>query len=140
MGAVAVGALLLAVLLFVVAIFVWQGARRSPVYDHAEYVIPEATEFVFERLSDRALSSLTTAEVRRILEWNLQYSQVVGPREHGAPSVVGSGDGLDYVLERAAEAGLELEPFDVAEIMGIETEYLLSIGAIGAPLGEEEQP
>jgi hypothetical protein len=138
MGAVGAGALLLAVFLLVVAVFVWQGARRSPATDYAEYVIPEAAEFVFDRLSDRALGYLALEDVRNILEWNLQYTQVLSPRATDEERVIGTGDGLEYVLEQAAARGETLEPFDVAEVMAIETEYLLSIGAIGLPV--EESP
>ena len=138
MGAVGVGALLLGVLLLVVAIFVWQGVSRSPVTDYAEYIVPEAAEFVFARLSDRALAGLAVEDVRRLLEWNLDYAGVIAPRAGGEPPVVGSGDGLEYVLEQAAAAGVAVEPFDVAEVLGLETEYLLEIGAVGPPLGEGE--
>ena len=137
MGAVAVGALLLALLLLIVAAFVFQGVRRSSVNDFAEYLVPEAAEFVRERLSERALSGLDVEDVRMVLEWNLHYNQVIGPRSTTGPMVLGSGDGLDYVLERAAESHRVLDPFDVAEVMAIEPEYLLSIGAIGGPVEGE---
>lgn len=139
MGAVAFGAVLFALGLVIAAGFVWQSTRRSPVTDQAEYLVPEASEYVYRRLSDRALQGLDPEAVRRILEWNLHYTQVIGPRRLGRPSVIGSGEGIEYVLERAAAAGEEVEAFDVAEVMALETDYLLEIGAVGAPV-EEEQP
>ena len=136
MGAVASGAVLLALFLIIVAGLVWQGSRRSVVTDRAEYVVPEAAEFVYERLSDRALGGLDPEMVRDVLEWNLHYTQVIAPRESDRPPVIGGGDGIEYVMEKAAAAGVAVEPLDIAEIMAIETDYLLSIGAIGSPVEE----
>ncbi len=137
MGAVAVGAVLLAVVLVIVAGFLLQSARRSPVTDHAEYLVHEAASFVYDRLSDRALLSLDVDDVRRILEWNLHFTQVEAPRALGHAPVIGSGDGIEYVMHRAAEVGLTIEPLDIAEVMAIETDYLVEIGAVGAPVEED---
>lgn len=140
MGAVAVGAILFAALALVVAGFVWQATRRSAVTDEAEYLIGEAASFVYERLSDRALGGLDPDVVRRILEWNLHYTQVIGPRDLDRPPVIGSGEGMDYVVDRARAAGVEVDPIDIAEIMAIEIDYLLEIGAIGGPVDEGVTP
>lgn len=138
MGAVGYAAILVAVLALFVAGFVWQSVRRSAATEQAEYVIAEAVPFVWERLSDRAMDRLDPELVRRILEWNLHYTQVIGPRDLGRPPVIGSGDGIEYVMERAGAAGFVLEPIDIAEVMAVETDYLLQIGAIGAPVQEGE--
>ncbi len=138
MGAVAFGAILVGLSLIILAGFVWQGARRSAVTDHAEYLIPEAAEFVYGQLSERALSHLELEKVRRIIDWNLHFTQVVGPRQSGQPVVIGSGDGIEYVMGRARAAGFSIEPLDIAEVMAAEAEYLLEIGAIGAPVEEEQ--
>lgn len=134
MGAVAVGAMLVVVLSFVVAGFVWQSVRRSPATEPAEYLIAEAVPFVWQRLSDRAMAALDPELVRRILEWNLHFTQVIGPRDLGRAPIIGSGDGIEYVMDRARAAGFDVEPLDIAEIMAIEIDYLLDIGAIGAPV------
>jgi hypothetical protein len=144
MGAVGFGAVLLAVFLIIVAGFVWQGALRSVVIDPAEYLVSEAAEFVYDRLSDRALEGLDPEVVRRILDWNLHFTQVVGPRQLGRVPIIGSGEGMEYVMDRARAAGIVVEPLDIAEVMAIETDYLLSIGAVGGPVEtdqmEEESP
>lgn len=134
MGAVAAGAVLLAIVLVIVAGFLWQSARRSPATDHAEYLLHEAAEYVYDRLSERALLSLDPDYVRRILEWNLQFTQVEAPRSLGHPPVIGSGDGIEYVMYRGVAAGMSLEPLDIAEVMAIETDYLVAIGAVGGPV------
>jgi len=137
MGAVAFGAILVALLLVILAGFVWQGARGSVAGEQAEYLISEAAGFVYERLSDRALAGVGPEEVRRILEWNLHFTQVVGPRDLGRPPVIGSGDGMEYVMERARAVGISVEPLDIAEVMTVEIDYLLEIGAVGPPVGED---
>jgi len=137
MGAVAFGAVLLAVFLVIVAGFVLQGALRSVVSDPAEYLVSEAAEFVYDRLSDRALAGLDPDVVRRILDWNLHFTQVVGPRRLGRLPIIGSGEGIEYVMDRARAAGVVVEPLDIAEVMAIETDYLLAIGAVGGPVEEE---
>jgi hypothetical protein len=131
MGAVGTAAILFAFLALFISGFVWQSSRRSLATEPAEYLLDEAKRFVWERLSDRAMDRLDEELVRRILEWNLHYTQVIGPRDLGRPPVIGSGDGIEYVMERGRAAGFDLEPIDIAEIMTIEVDYLLEIGAIG---------
>jgi hypothetical protein len=136
MGAVAAGAVLVAVLLAIVALMIWQGARRSPLDDSAEYVVGEAAEYVYGRLSDRALEGLDPDDVRLILEWQLHYHQVVAPRESSTRPVLGSGDSIEYITQRAAEVGRSLDYLDIAEVIAADTEYLISIGAVGEPVEE----
>ena len=130
MGAVAAGAVLAALLLAIVALMVFQAARRSAVVDPAEYDIAEASRYAYDRLSDRALDALDLADVRLLLEWQIHYHQVVAPRDGERP-VVGSGDSIEYLMERAAGAGMSPDVLDVAEVIAADTEYLVTIGAVG---------
>jgi hypothetical protein len=134
MGAVAAGAILAAVLLAIVALMVWQSSRRSPVTDPAEYDIADAARYVYDRLSNRALENLDVDDVRLLLEWQIHYHQVVGPRDDGFRPVVGSGDSIEYLMKRSAAAGLLLDVLDIAEVIAADTEYLVSIGAVGEPV------
>jgi hypothetical protein len=137
MGEVAVGAILFALLLVVVAALVWQEARRDPKTDPPLYLLDEAARFVLDGLSESAAGSLGLMDVRRILDWGIYYNQVVAFRDEGRRVVVGSGDAIEFVMERAAAIGKEYDPLHIAEVMAGETEYLVEIGAIGAPLEEE---
>jgi hypothetical protein len=137
MGAVAVGAILFAVLLVIVAALMWQGMHRRVGIDEAVYWVPDAARFVHERLSDGASQRLDQSDVRLMLEWGLHYHQVVAPREEGRRPVVGSGDAMDYILERGEETGRAYDPFDIAEVLTAETEYLVEIGAVGPPVEDE---
>jgi hypothetical protein len=137
MGAVAAGAILFAVLLVVVAALIWQEARRSSVTETAVYWMPEAVRYVGDRLSPGAMERLGSHGVRLVLEWGVHYHQVVAPRDEGRRPVLGSGDALDYILARGAENGLAYDPFDIAEVLAAETEYLVEIGAVGGPVEDE---
>jgi len=134
MGAVAAGAILLALLMVVVAGFVWQHASISPGGEPVAYLVEEAAGFVHERLSPQAASDLKEWDVRRILEFGLYHNQVVAPRRDGRPPVVGSGDAIEFVMEQAALVGKVYEPLLIAEVMAAEIEYLEAIGAVGAPV------
>jgi hypothetical protein len=131
MGEVAVGALLVAVLLAIVALMVWQAARRSGADDPAEYLVSEAARFVYERLSDQALGSLDLDDVKLLLEWQVHYHQVVAPREGHQRPILGSGDSIEYLMVRSAEAGRSIDVLDIDEVIAADTEYLVSIGAVG---------
>lgn len=137
MGAVAVGALLVAVLLAIVAAMVWQEARRRPSGEPVVYVIEEASRFVHHRLPPAVAGRLGVDDARRILEWSLFHSQVLAVRRVGPPPVLGSGDTIDYVVERSRAAGYDYDPMDIGAVIAAEADYLFSIGAIGERAEEE---
>jgi hypothetical protein len=136
MGAVVGGLLLAGVLVIMVLAFTWQSWHRRRGDADALYVLDEAAAFAHARLSPEARARLSRSWVQHILEWQIEYQQVIAPRD-GRPTVLGGGDAMEHVLERAAEQGVALEPLDVAEVMAADVEYLLAIGAVGAPATEE---
>ena len=133
MGLVAIGALLFAILLLVVAAMVWQETRQLPEQQPV-YVIEEAVPFVVQRLSDQALSRLDGDDVLRILEWEVFYLQGLDvPRAVRPAPVAGSDQAIEFVVERTDGA---YERSDVAEVLAGEAEYLASIGAVGTVVEE----
>ncbi len=137
MGAVAVGALLIAVLLVIMAAMLWQEARRRPSAEPVTYVIEEAARFVHGRLRDDTARRMGLDDVRRILEWGLFHTQVVAPRRGGPPPVLGSGEAIGSVMEQSERAGYDYDPLDIAEIMAAEGDYLVAIGAVGERVEED---
>lgn len=138
MGAVAVGALLFAVLIVVVAALVWQEARRAarPV---PEYLLDEAAAFVMDCLCADAASRLGIDGVADLLLWGFEERRSRASAGDGDPAVYGSGDILEALVERSrAERGTAYDPFDVAEVIAAESEYLAAIGAVGDPVTEVE--
>jgi hypothetical protein len=134
MGAVAVGALLFAAGLVIVAALVWQEskARTAP-----EYLLDEAAAFVLERLSPSAAGRLGSKGVQDLLIWGLEEHQRRAAQGDGEAPVYGSGDVLEALMDRSgAETGEAYDPLDIAEVIAAEGEYLAAIGAIGDPAGE----
>jgi len=133
MGAVAVGALLIALLLAIAAAMVWQEIRTRSSGDPVTYVVDEAARFVHDRLREPTRRRLDLADVRRILEWDLYHARVIETGE----SVLGSGDSIEYILERSRESGLDYDPLEVGEVIAAESDYLFAIGAIGDRVEED---
>jgi hypothetical protein len=135
MGLVAIGAILFAVLLLVIAAMVWQETRLLPD-PQPVYVIEEAVPFVMGRLGDGAMARLDRDDILRILEWEVHYLQGLDlPRDHSTrPSpVAGSDHAIDFIVERS---GHIYDRADVAEVLAGEVEYLIGIGAVGAAVEE----
>ncbi len=131
MSAIAGGLVLATVLVVMIVAFTWQGWRRRRDPDPL-YVLDDAAGYAHSRLEAPTRERIDRSVVRRILEWQLEYHQVVAPRT-GEVAVVGSGDAISHVLERAAESAMALEARDIAEVIAADVEYLVSIGAVGAP-------
>lgn len=121
----------------IVAALAWQGLSGGAGGDSAVYFLEDAAHFVHGALSEDAARRLDRDLVKRLLEWQIEYQQVEAPRTHGHTAVVGSGEALEYVLEKAAAAGYSVEPLAVAEVMAAEIDYLLAIGAVGRPVEED---
>lgn len=136
MGAVAVAALLFAVLLVIAAALVWQESRGRGRRER-QYVLDEAAEFVFDRLSADARSRLGIDDVCDLLLWGIEEHQ--RRADAGDPAVYGSGDVLEALMDRSrSERGEVHDPVDIAEVIAAETEYLEMIGAVGeAVVGED---
>lgn len=134
MGAVTGGVVLAAVLALIVLAFSWQIWRRRRDPDPL-YVLDDAARFIHSRLEPSTRTRVDLGLVRRVLEWQLEFHQVISPRS-GEPAVLGSGEAIGHVLERAAANEVQVEARDVAEILAAEVEYLVAIGAVGAPAGE----
>jgi hypothetical protein len=139
MGAVAVGALFVALLLMIAAAMLWQEARRRTSAEPAIYAIDDAARFVHAGLSEAAAFRLAVEDVRRILEWALYQTQVVAPRRGDPPPVFGSGDSLPAIMRRAEEAGFDYDPLDIGEVLAGEGAYLVAIGAVGEAVEEDQQ-
>ena len=140
MNFIAIGALLFALFLLIVAVMVWQEVRKTPDTT-AVYVIEEAVPFAYGRLSDRALTQLAEDDVLRILEWEVRYLQGLDvPRDHSeqpAP-VAGSPEAVEFIRLRAAADDHYYSRNEIEEVLSHELAYLVDIGAVGAPVEEGE--
>lgn len=136
--AVVVGALVLAVVLVIAAVVVGREARRlsaqppRPVFD-----FEDAVSWVCDHVSDEVAAELTPDDVRRILNWHLEYFRTRGVSSNGAgphvegPVVVGGVETVEYVLARAESMGSPYTAAQVHAIVEAQMGYLAAIGAIG---------
>lgn len=141
-GALAFVALFVGLLLVVVALVVWQEARRRPSYDPLEYVIEDAVRHIQERLPEEM--SLRRQDVRRILEWEVYYLQGLAQKDRSNPveTVAGGHEtSIEYIANQIQMTqDLSYSHEQIGAVLDLEADYLNAIGAIGEPveLGEEE--
>jgi hypothetical protein len=139
---VAFVALLVGILLAIVALIVWQAAKRRPSYEPLEYVVEDAVTHVYERLGEG--SPLSKADVRRILEWEVFYLQGLAQKDRRNPveTVAGGHEAsVEYIADQIQNKhGVSYSHGDIAEVLRLEADYLLAIGAVGDPVdpGEEQ--
>ena len=141
-GALALVALFAGLLLVVVALVVWQEARRRPSYEPLEYVIEDAVKHIQERLPEEL--SLRRQDVRRILEWEVFYLQGLAQEHRSNPveTVAGGHEAsIEYIATQIQMVqDLSYSHSQIGAVLDLEADYLNAIGAIGEPveLGEEE--
>jgi len=110
----------------------------KPIFDP-----DEAVEWVANHLPFEISAVLSHDDVRRILDWNLQYFKSKGVSANGSsphidmPIVVGGAETVAYVLEQSARAEKEYTPEQISAVLDAQMSYLEAIGAIGPEAGDE---
>ncbi len=134
------------VLAIAAALVVREAGRIAREPPPALFDPDDAFEYVVAHVPDDVAATLTVDDVRRILDFQLEYWKQRGVVSNGftgepdAPVVFGDAETLDYILQRATETG---DPYIAEQVHGvIETQigYLRSIGAVGPPTGGVDQP
>lgn len=140
---VAFVALLVGLLFVVIALMVWQEAKRRPSYEPLEYVIEDAVRHIASRLPEEV--RLSRADVRRVLEYEVFYLQGLAQEDrHNPVDTVAGGHqaSIEYIAaEIEAKHGAAYSHEDIEEVLRLEADYLMAIGAVGEPVeeyGEEE--
>jgi len=136
--AVAVGALLLAVFLVVIAAMVWQEAKRRSASGQLVYSVDDAVAYALEVLDDEVRGRLEKSGVRRILEWEVYYLQGLADGKRAREMTVVAGGHEPAVAYIAGQIrgrhGVSYEVADIREVLFCEARYLATIGAIGEPV------
>ncbi|MDQ3679670.1 MAG: hypothetical protein M3378_03840 [Actinomycetota bacterium] len=139
----------LAIVFALAAVVVGREARRlDAVAPRPTFDLDEAVEWVADKLPFEVQATLTHEDVRRIIDWNLEYFRMKGVSGNGhsavpeGPVVVGGAETVDYVLTRAESLGTRYTPPQVHAVLDAQMSYLEAIGAIGpeAPPGEHMGP
>jgi len=134
----------LAVVFLIAAVLVGREARRLDAEPpRAVFDIDEATEWVANHLPFEISAVLTYSDVKRILEWNLEFLRIRGMAtpQTGAPEgavVVGPEEVADFVMDRARAVDSPYSEDQVAAVLDAQFGYFDAIGAIGPEADDGE--
>jgi hypothetical protein len=131
MTAVVVALVGLGLLILLAAAVAWQ-EKKATADRSIVYGVEESIEFVRLRLSDDVRGRLKLSDIRRILEWSVRYLQDPEVRA-GAddPPVAGGVEAARYVQERSLAAGVAYDGDLIIEVLRLQNEFLVSLGAVG---------
>ncbi|MGH8871708.1 MAG: hypothetical protein ACRDWS_07030 [Acidimicrobiia bacterium] len=137
---------LIGVFLVIVALVVWQEAKRRPSYEPLEYVVEDAVKHVEAGLQAEGNDRMRRPDIRRILEWEVFYLQGLAQEDRKTPveTVAGGHEAsIEYIIEQiATKHGVSYSRADVEDVLRHEADYLFRIGAVGEAVdfdgGEEE--
>jgi hypothetical protein len=131
----------------IAAVFVLREAGRlaqeplPPVFD-----MDEAYEWVVEHLPDVVAATLTPADVRRILDFQLEFLTKKGVTGNGsaphfdADVIVGGAEIVDHIVARSRETGEQYLPEQVYGVLDTQLGYLRAIGAVGGAAPPPRRP
>ncbi len=115
-------------------------ARRPPP---ALFDFEDALEWVVAHVPDDVAATLTPDDVRRILDFQVEYFKRRGVSANGStayPSgtvVIGGAETVEYILARCAATGEAYLPEQVHGVLDTQLTYLRTIGAIGPAVGPD---
>jgi hypothetical protein len=141
---VVAGVLVIAV---VVAVAAWlvirEAGRIAKEPPPAIFDLDEAHDWVVAHVPDAVAATLTSDDVRRILELQLEYFDKKGVSGNGSsphapgPVVVGGAEAVAYIVDRAAATGEAYLPEQVYGVLETQIAYLRSIGAVGPAANDD---
>jgi hypothetical protein len=133
----------------VVAVGAWlvirEAGRIAKEPPPALFDLEEAHDWVVAHVPDDVAATLTSDDVRRILEVQLEYFDTKGVSGNGSgphvtgPVVVGGAEAVAYIVDRAAATGEAYLPEQVYGVLETQLAYLRSIGAVGPPADDEHE-
>lgn len=134
----ALGLTLLAVLLIIVALVIWQHAQRQGPKE-ITFGIENAVSFITARLEPDVKSRLGQDGVRRVVEWEVFYLQGLAQddRRHPVETVAGNyGPAVEFIKSEIARVhDRTYSSEDIGSVLALGVSYLQSIGAIGEQAG-----
>ena len=114
-----------------------ESRRLDAVPPRAVFDIDEAVVWVADHLPYDVSAVLSHADVRQIIDWNLEFFRTKGVSGNGhtahveGPVVVGGAETVDFVLIKAKRAGTDFTSAQVHAVLDAQMTYLEAIGAIG---------
>jgi hypothetical protein len=132
--------------LAIAAVFVFREAQRmAEEPPEAVFDPDDAYAWVVRHLPDVAAATLTPADVRRILDFQLEFFRRKGVSTNGsttepqAPVVFGAGESIDYIVGRCAATGEAYLPEQIEAVVDCQLAYLRAIGAVGRPASPDAE-
>jgi len=132
------GFVAVALVFAIAAVVVGREARRLAAKAPGRvFEFEDAVTWVCDHVGDEVAAVLSPDDVRRILNWHLEYFRIKGVSSNGAspkvegPVVVSGAETVDFVLKRAEADGLDYTPSQVHAVLDAQMTYLESIGAVG---------
>ncbi len=135
------------VIAIVIAVAAWlvirEAGRIAKAPPPAIFDLDEAHDWVVAHVPDDVAATLTSDDVRRILEFQLEYFEKKGVSGNGSgpkttgPIVIGGAEAVAYIVERAASTGEAYLPEQVYGVLETQITYLRSIGAVGPPADDD---
>ena len=144
---VVAGFLAVGIVIVIAAVFVTREAKRmAEKPPPALFQFEDAVAWVVDHVPDDVAATITTADVRRILEFQVEFFKRKGVSANGsvayppAPVVIGGSETVAYILERAAATGEPYLPELVYGVIETQLTYLRAIGAVGPVVDTGELP
>ncbi len=136
-------ALALIIIFALAAAVIGREARRlDAVAPNATFDLDEAVDWIAEQLPFEVSAVLSHDDVRRIVDWSLEFIRLKGVSGNGhgetpqVPIVVGEAETVDYVLTRALAQGEPYTSEQVHAVLGAQLRYFEAIGAVGPEVDE----
>ncbi|HEX9467135.1 MAG TPA: hypothetical protein VGA11_01880 [Acidimicrobiia bacterium] len=141
---VVAGFLAVGVVIAIAAFFVTREATRiARQPPPALFHLDDAVDWVVAHVPDDVAATLTTNDVLRILEFQVEFFKRKGVSSNGStayppgPVVVGGSETVDYILERCAATGEMYLPEQVYGVIETQMSYLRAIGAVGPAAADD---
>ena len=121
-----------------------EAARLSDDPPDAVFDPDDALGWVVQHLPDIVAATLTEADVKRIIDFQMDFFRQRGVSHNGTregsevPLLLMPDETVSYIVERCAATGEAYLPEQVEAVMDCQLDYLRFIGAIGRPVDDDE--
>jgi len=138
------GVLAIAAIFAIAAIVLGREARRLATKAPGRvFEFEDAVTWVCDHVNEQVAAILSPDDVRRILNWHLEFFRLKGVSSNGHtaesdhPVVVSGAETVDFVLARAEVAGADYTPSQIHAVLDAQMGYLEDIGAVD-PVAEHD--
>jgi hypothetical protein len=141
------GVLAVAAVFAIAAIVIGREARRLATRPPGRvFEFEDAVSWVCDHVSQDVAAVLSPDDVRRILNWHLEFFRVKGVSSNGnrpdgdGTVVVSGAETVDFVLMRAESEGSPYTPTQIHAVLDAQMSYLEDIGAVAPVTEPDEDP